>query len=90
VATARSIVEGEVRELVRRRALDPVADPATVARLIDDAISDYVDRRVTTSALPPLGDRPGVSRAILDAIAGFGPLQPFLDDPAVDDYRASS
>ena len=84
MATARSIVEGEVRELVRRHALDPVADPGTVAGLIDDAISDYVDR-VTTSALPPIGDRAGVSRAILDAIAGFGPLQPFLDDPAVEE-----
>jgi pilus assembly protein CpaF len=77
-------VEGEVRELVRRRALDPAADPAAVAGLIDDAICDYIDR-VTTSALPPLGDRAVVSRAILDAIAGFGPLQPFLDDPAIEE-----
>jgi pilus assembly protein CpaF len=26
-----------------------------------------------------------VSRAILDAIAGFGPLQPYLDDPAIEE-----
>jgi pilus assembly protein CpaF len=77
-------VEGEVRELVRRRALDPITDPVAIAGLIDDAISDYVDR-VTTSALPPLGDRAAVSRAILDGIAGFGPLQPFLDDPAIEE-----
>jgi pilus assembly protein CpaF len=84
VATARSIVEGEVRELVRRRALDPISEPGAVAGLIDDAITDYIDR-VTTSALPPLGDRGLISRAILDAIAGFGPLQPFLDDPSVEE-----
>jgi pilus assembly protein CpaF len=82
--TARAIVEGEVRELVRRRALDPIADPTAVSRLIDEAIADYLDR-ATTSQLPPLADRPAVSRAILDAIAGFGPLQPYLDDPGVEE-----
>ena len=55
--TARSIVEGEVRELVRRRGLDPVAEPPAVARLIDEAVADYQDR-ATTSQLPPLGDPP--------------------------------
>jgi pilus assembly protein CpaF len=82
--TARAIVESEVRELVRRRALDPVADPTAVSALIDEAVSDYLDR-ATTSQLPPIGDRPAVSRAILDAIAGFGPLQPYLDDPAIEE-----
>jgi pilus assembly protein CpaF len=84
MASARGILEGEVRELVRRRALDPVAEPAVVARLIDEAIGDYVDR-VTTSQLPPLVDRGAVAREIHDAIAGFGPLQPYLDDPAVEE-----
>ena len=82
--TARTIVESEVRELVRRRNLDPVADPTAVSALIDEAVAEYLDR-ATTSQLPPLADRPGVSRAILDAIAGFGPLQPYLDDPAIEE-----
>src|SRR6478752_10205573 len=84
MASARAILESEVRELVRRRALDPVAEPGAVARLIDEAIGDYVDR-VTTSQLPPLADRTAVAREIHDAIAGFGPLQPYLDDPAVEE-----
>ena len=87
--TARAILEGEVRELVRRRALDPAAEPGAVATLIDEAIGDYLDR-VTTSQLPPISDRNGVARAIHDAIAGFGPLQPLLDDPGIDDYRVVS
>jgi pilus assembly protein CpaF len=82
--TARAILEGEVRELVRRRALDPAAEPGAVATLIDEAIGDYVDR-ATTSQLPPVGDRVGVARAIHDAIAGFGPLQPLLDDPSIEE-----
>jgi pilus assembly protein CpaF len=84
MATARAIVEDEVRELVRRRGIDPVAEPAVVTRLIDEVVSDYLDRAVT-SQLPPLGDTAPVSRAVLDAVAGFGPLQPFLDDPTIEE-----
>jgi len=84
MATARAIVEGEVRELVRRRGIDPVAEPAAVTRLIDEVLSDYLDRAVT-SQLPPLGDAAPVARAVLDAVAGFGPLQPFLDDPSIEE-----
>jgi pilus assembly protein CpaF len=86
MATARAIVEGEVRELVRRRGIDPVAEPDTVAALIDEVVSDYLDRAVTAQ-LPPLTETGPVARAVLDAVAGFGPLQPFLDDPTVDDFR---
>jgi pilus assembly protein CpaF len=84
MSTARTILEGEVRELVRRRALDPVAEPSAVATLIDEVIGDYLDR-ATTSQLPALGDRVAVARTIHDAIAGFGALQPLLDDPTVEE-----
>ncbi len=82
--TGRTIVETEVRELVRRRGLDPVAEPATVARMVEASMSDYLDRS-TTSQLPPLGDVREVARAVLNAVAGFGPLQPFLDDPTIEE-----
>jgi pilus assembly protein CpaF len=44
---AITAVEDEVRELVRRRGLDPVADPAAVRRLVDEVISDYDERSVS-------------------------------------------
>ncbi|HEY7049440.1 MAG TPA: ATPase, T2SS/T4P/T4SS family [Jatrophihabitantaceae bacterium] len=84
MASGQAIVEGEVRELVRRRGIDPVAEPATVRRLIDEVVTHYLDRAVTSS-LPPLGDTTHVTRAVLDAVAGFGPLQPFLDDPSIEE-----
>jgi pilus assembly protein CpaF len=84
VSSGPSIVEGEVRELVRRRGIDPVVEPDVVRRLIDDVIGEYLDRAVTSS-LPPLGDPTHVSRAVLDAVAGFGPLQPFLDDRTIEE-----
>jgi pilus assembly protein CpaF len=84
VATGLAIVDAEVRELVRRRGIDPVAERAVVVRLIDEVVSDYLDRAIT-SQMPPLGDAAVVSRAVLDAVAGFGPLQSFLDDPSVEE-----
>lgn len=81
---ATDIVEGEVRELVRRRGLDPLLDTAKIRALIDDVLSDYEDRALN-SALPPLGEIADLSRTVLDAVAGFGPLQRYLDDPTVEE-----
>jgi pilus assembly protein CpaF len=81
---AIAVVEDEVRELVRRRGLDPVADPAAVRRLVEEVIADYDDRSVTGS-LPQLVDTRLAARTVFDAVAGFGPLQKYLDDPTVEE-----
>jgi pilus assembly protein CpaF len=78
------VVEGEVRELVRRRALDPVSDAAAMRRLVEEVVADYDDRALT-SVLPPIADRGETIRRVLDAVAGFGPLQVFLDDPTIEE-----
>ena len=84
MSTAQAIVEDEVRELVRRRGIDPVAEGGAVRQLVDEVVDDYRDRAVT-AALPPLGDPSHVTRRVVDAVAGFGPLQPFLDDPEIEE-----
>ncbi len=72
---AVALVEGEVRELVRRRGLDPYAawwrrcSPTTTSAV--------------SGGLPQLADRADTARAVFDAVAGFGPLQRWLDDPSV-------
>ncbi|RJK96372.1 CpaF family protein [Vallicoccus soli] len=81
---AVAVVEDEVRELVRRRGLDPVADPQAVRRLVDEVVADY-DERSLSGSLPPLADLAGAARHVYDAVAGFGPLQKFLDDPTVEE-----
>src|SRR5215212_2510762 len=82
--TAVDTIEAEVRELVRRRGLDPVQAPAETRALVDEVLADY-SRRVLSSALPPVADPRRVARAVLDAVAGFGPLQRWLDDPEVEE-----
>ena len=82
--SAADTIEAEVRELVRRRGLDPVQAPAGARALVDEVLADY-SRRVPSSSLPPLGDPERVARTVLDAVAGFGPLQRWLDDPEVEE-----
>ena len=81
---AITVVEDEVRELVRRRGLDPVADPGAVRRLVDEVISEY-DERSVGGTLPQLVDARLAARHVFDAVAGFGPLQKYLDDPTVEE-----
>ena len=81
---AHAIVDAEVRELVRRRGIDPAVERDVVAGLIDEVVADYHDR-AAMSQLPMMTDVTEVSRAVLDAVAGFGPLQPLLDDPAIEE-----
>jgi len=81
---AVEIVAGEVRDLIRRRGLDPGRDVAAVRRLVESTVHDYDDRSLD-GALPPLPDLGAAVKRVLDEVAGFGPLQAYLDDPAVEE-----
>ncbi|MBJ2120959.1 CpaF family protein [Arthrobacter sp. MSA 4-2] len=78
------MVEEEVRELIRRRGLDPAEQAPEILRLVEDAVNDY-DERAILGSLPPLGHLENARRQVYDAVAGFGVLQPFLDDPTVEE-----
>ncbi len=80
-----AIVEDEVRALIRVRGVDPARDGAVaVERLVDEVLADY-EARVQTSNLPRLEDRGRVRKSVVDQVAGLGPLQPLMDDPAVEE-----
>jgi pilus assembly protein CpaF len=81
---AVTIVSDEVRELIRRQGIDPSRDASGVRQLVEDVIAEY-DERSLTRALPPLTDTAGAVKRVLDEVAGFGPLQAYLDDPAVEE-----
>lgn len=86
---ALSIVEDEVRELVRRRGLDPAKQPAMIRSLIEEVIRDY-DERALLGAVPSLGSLEAAQRSVFDNVAGFGALQPLLDDPSVEEIWVNS
>ena len=77
-------VESEVRELIRRSGLDPARDTKGLDRLVRDAVADY-DERSLHGGLPTLPDVEDAVKSVIDAVAGFGPLQPYFDDPQVEE-----
>ncbi len=81
---ATGVIEREVRELVRRRGLDPQTDTVAIRKIVDDVMADY-DERTLTSAMPPVSDPTRAARDVYDSVAGFGPLQRWLDDPTVEE-----
>ena len=81
---AVGVLENEVRELVRRRGVDPLRDRAAVDELVRDAVADY-ETRSALGVVTPLADPAAAGRALVDAVAGLGPLQPYLDDPEVEE-----
>lgn len=81
---AAHIVDAEVRARVRERGLDPFRDPAELRTLVDDVLNAYGEQALA-GTLPRLNDPQATAKSIVDALAGLGPLQPFLDDPEVEE-----
>jgi pilus assembly protein CpaF len=82
---AARIIEDEVRELVRRRTVEPGADATSAVRaLIDDVVADYGERALTAN-MPALSEPATVAKAVADRVIGLGPLQEYFDDPEVEE-----
>ena len=73
-----------VRELVRREGVDPQRDSSVVRRLAEGVVREY-DERSLTGAVAPVPDVDSVVGELVARVSGFGPLQPFLDDPSVEE-----
>jgi pilus assembly protein CpaF len=86
---AAAILEREVRELVRRRGLDPVRERDALDQLVVEALADYADR-TARGLVPALPDAAEAARGVVDALAGLGPLQQYLDDPEVEEVWVNS
>ncbi len=83
-AATLASLEEDVRELIRRRRLDPVRDDVAVRAVIGEAVAEY-DERALMGGLPAINDTTEMRRLLLDSVAGYGPLQPYLDDPSIEE-----
>ena len=83
--SAVDTVEAEVRELVRRRGLDPVAGPRRRAPAGRRGRRRLRRARAHRRRCRRCRTRGSAARAVYDAVAGFGPLQRHLDDPTVEE-----
>jgi pilus assembly protein CpaF len=72
----------QVRVRVRDLGVDPQRD-ADAVRRIAEGVAQAHDERSLTGAVAPLDDLPALVDDLVSRVSGFGPLQRYLDDPAV-------
>ncbi|MBC9734123.1 CpaF family protein [Nocardioides marmotae] len=77
-------LDQHVREAVRREGVDPQRDAAVVRRIAESVVRDH-DQRSLTGQVAALHDPSALVGELVARVAGFGPLQPFLDDPSVEE-----
>ncbi|MEL4317903.1 ATPase, T2SS/T4P/T4SS family [Leifsonia sp. YIM 134122] len=84
----RTITE-RVRARVRNDGVDLASDAALAERYARDALRDYVERSVA-GAGPLIADEEQATREVIASLTGFGPLQPYLDDPTIEEIWLNS
>ncbi|CUR59523.1 Type II secretion system protein E [metagenome] len=77
-------LDAAVRELVRREGVDPQHEPAIVRRIAEDVVREH-DERSLTGAVLPVSDPSAMVGELVARVSGFGVLQPFLDDPGIEE-----
>lgn len=75
-------IEKESRERMRTRGLDVAHEG--LETVIEEVLADY-ERRVERGEVPPIRNIDTVVGDVAARIGGFGPLQPLLDDPEVEE-----
>ncbi|WP_240625239.1 hypothetical protein [Kocuria tytonicola] len=81
---AIGMIEADVREQIRRSGVDPLVEVGPTRQLVAAAVADY-DVRSARTGLPRIQDLDAACKTVLDLVAGYGPLQPYLDDPEVEE-----
>lgn len=84
MAEPTSIIAERVRERVLRDGVDLSRDGEAAGRYVREEVRRYSERALG-GVLPPLDDEARASAEIVAALTGFGPLQPLLDDPGIEE-----
>lgn len=82
-------LDEDLRAAVRREGLDPQREVPSVRRLATGLVRAH-DERSLTGVVAPVADPEALVAELVARVAGFGPLQPFLDDPTVEEVWINS
>src|SRR5215207_3988669 len=77
-------LDAQVRAAVRRDGVDPQRDVHLVRSIAEQVVRAH-DERSLTGAVAPVADPASVVGELVARVSGFGPLQPYLDDPDVEE-----
>lgn len=84
MSSAVTIITERVRERVRLDGVDLGSDRDLAHRYVRAEVQRYSERALGGS-LPMLADEQQVAREVVASITGFGQLQPFFDDPDIEE-----
>jgi pilus assembly protein CpaF len=83
-AAPAALVAERVRERLRAERADPARDPEFAAQVARTEVRRHNDFALARG-LPPVDDEAACVREVLASVSGYGPLQPYLDDPTVEE-----
>jgi pilus assembly protein CpaF len=78
------LIADQVRSRVRRDGVDLSTSGALAHEYVHDELRRYSERALGGS-LPLIADEVRAAREIVASLTGFGALQPYLDDPGVEE-----
>lgn len=79
-----TLVAERVRERLRAERADPSRDPDLAAQIARAEVRRHNDFALARG-LAPVDDEAACVRDVLASVAGYGPLQAYLDDPTVEE-----
>lgn len=79
-----SVVAERVRERLRAERADPARDPEFAAQVVRAEVRRHNDFALARG-LAAVDDEAACVREVLASVAGYGPLQRYLDDPTVEE-----
>ena len=77
-------LDAQVRAAVRRDGVDPQREVHLVRALAEQVVRAH-DELSLTGAVLPVPDALAVVGQLVARVSGFGALQPYLDDPEVEE-----
>ncbi|SDS41937.1 pilus assembly protein CpaF [Microterricola viridarii] len=89
MSDAVRMITEQVRLRVRRESVDLAADAALAESYVRDEVQRYSERALG-SALPLIHDEEQAAREAVASLTGFGALQPYLDDPEIEEVWVNS
>jgi len=84
MSNALAQIAEQVRERVRRDGVDLGSDQALAAKYVHDEVRRYSERALGGS-VPLLADETQAAKDLVATLTGFGKLQPFFDDPGIEE-----
>lgn len=82
-------IADRVRTRVLQDGADVASDRALAARYAHEEVQRWSERALG-GAHPLLADEARAEREVVAALVGYGPLQPYLDDPSVEEVWINS